>query len=100
MDGEVSEFGQVVLSVEPQGLSMDVVCSVDDGVSDDAIPEKFFDALSEGIVAGSQKGPAAGLPVMGLDVRILDGEYDMFQSKDDHFWAAGSNAITQAIRDA
>jgi elongation factor G len=100
VDGEVSEFGQVTLSVAPHGLEMEVVCSVDEGLADDAIPEKFIDALSGGIVAGAQKGPMAGLPVMGMDVRIMDGEYDMFQSKEGHFWAAGSNAITQAIRDA
>ena len=100
VDGAISEFGQVVLSVMPHGREVEVICSVDEQVSNDAIPAKFFDALSEGIVAGAQKGPLAGLPVMGLDVRIMDGEYDMFQSKEDHFWAAGSNAVTRAIRNA
>lgn len=98
VDGEVSEYGQVTLSVAPANEGHEVVLSVAEALTEDDIPEKFRDALLHGVAAGAQVGPIAGLPVIGLNVRVLAGEYDMFQSTDDHFWAAGSLAMEQAIR--
>jgi len=94
--GLVEEYGACRLDLSP--LPPDQGVRFVDGVSDDeALPAKWRPAIERGAQEALAHGPTAGYPVVGADVRLRGGEYDMFQSTDEHFVAAGRNALRNAL---
>lgn len=97
-DDEVIAFGQVVLDVSPADVGAPLVFEW--GVVEDRLPRKFAAAVEAGVVEGLAAGPRAGQPVVGLAVRVVDGDYDAIFSTPEHLAEAGAAAIREALRRA
>ncbi len=93
-DGLVSEFGKVILDVEPEGEGF----RFEDRSVDEELPEKFMPGVVEGIYRGGEHGPLAGYPVTGLLVRCTGGDYDMLESTSEHFALAAEKALKEALK--
>ena len=105
--GLVSEYGRCVLSLRPleapSGSAAPVAtpCFVDGGeVDEEDLPPRFRPAIGAGALAALQRGPTAGYPVVGVEVRLTGGDYDILQSTDQHFHAAGDKAARAALQRA
>ena len=61
-----------------------------------AIPKNFFPAVEKGIAEGTQAGPLAGYPVVGIHVNLYDGSSHSVDSSE----AAFKTAATMALKDA
>ena len=99
-DGLVEEYGNCRLDLAPlppeQGRPP--TNRFVDGVSDaEALPERWRPAIDQGAQLALAHGPTAGYPVLGADIRLRGGEYDILQSTDDHFVAAGRIALQEAL---
>jgi elongation factor G len=97
-DGEVAEFGEVWLEVEPgpPEHGWRFVGQVDE----DDLPERFLPAVGEGAHRALRHGPTAGYPVAGVVVRCTGGEYDALESTEQHFETAGELAVRRALEEA
>jgi elongation factor G len=94
--GLVEEYGACRLDLSP--CSPDQGWRFVDGVSDDeALPARWRPAIERGAQQALAHGPTAGYPVVGADVCLRGGEYDLLQSTDDHFEAAGRIAVQNAL---
>lgn len=100
-DGLVDEFGACVIDLLPldpdEGLRFRDLLPPDDA---DDLPARFRPAVEEGVRRAAARGPRAGFPVVGVEVRLTGGEYDILQSTDEHFRRAGEVALRDALRQA
>jgi elongation factor G len=95
-DVDPTQYGEVVLDVEPIGPELGVVLRAE--VDDDQLPHRFLPAIGEGIRRGLGRGPLAGYPVTGAGVRCVGGDYHALESTDADFERAGEIAVTAALR--
>lgn len=96
-DGLVEEYGrcEVALStVDPLDGNLFV-----DGLGDeeDDLPARYRPAIDQGLREALQRGPTAGFPVIGCEVVLTGGAYDLLQSTEDHFRLAGQRAARAAL---
>lgn len=100
-DGLVQEYGLCTVDVRPaapeRGIAFQDTLPPDDI---DMLPAKYRPAIDEGVRRASAHGPTAGYPVVGVEVTLVGGEYDILQSTDDHFRRAGENALRIALQRA
>lgn len=88
--------GQVKIRVKPKerGSGHSFASSI--GNRD--FPKDFVTACEEGIMQSLQSGTIAGFEVIDLDVELLDASYQQDTSNEVAFRMAGSNALTQALK--
>ncbi|MEZ4241789.1 MAG: hypothetical protein R3F59_37705 [Myxococcota bacterium] len=67
---------------------------------EDDVPLRYRGAIDEGARNALQHGPTAGFPVVGAQLRLTGGAYDILQSTDDHFRLAGERAARTALQRA
>ena len=96
--GLVSEFGACELDIDPCPEQTDV--HFIDQTDDEHVPSKYRNAVSEGIRAALRSGPKAGYPVVGAQVKLVGGAYNILSSTEDHFSIAGETAARQALEAA
>lgn len=96
-DGLVDEYGRCVVSLVPRD-PVDGAGFVD-AVGDDEedLPERFRPAIGDGALDALRHGPAAGYPVLGVEVVLTGGSYDLLQSTEAHFQLAGQRAVRAAL---
>jgi elongation factor G len=99
-DGLVEEFGRCELALDPIGPD-EVARFVDlVGASEDDLPVRFRPAIDDGARAALRHGPSAGYPVLGVELQLTGGDYDMLQSTEEHFRFAGQRAARAALERA
>ena len=64
------------------------------------IPHQFIPAVEKGVVEAMQHGAAAGYPVKGVRVTLVDGSFHSVDSSEVAFKLAGSLAMKQALEQA
>ncbi len=97
-DGLPVEYGACQLDVEPRS---DEAVDVEDAFPDaEELPTKFRPAINEGIRKALRHGPTAGYPILGAQVRLTGGQYDILQSTEEHFRIAGELATRRALEAA
>ena len=93
-DGSVAEFGACRLDVSPDdNLSNSYV----DCADEDEVPEYLRGSIDEGVRTGMRHGPTAGYPVIGAQVSLAGGDYNILQSTDEHLRRAGTKAVKNAL---
>lgn len=96
--GLVSEFGQCELVLVPDEPRPEQPMRFVDCTGDQAdIPARFRPSVGEGSRSAMQHGPLAGYPVVGVEVRLTGGAYDMLCSTEEHFRHAGEKATRLAL---
>jgi elongation factor G len=101
--GGHGQFGHVVLEVAPL-LSEDghweSKIEFSAQVSPDKVPKEYVPAVERGVREGTGSGVLAGYPVIGLQVRLVDGSFHSVDSSDLAFEQAGAIALERAIKEA
>ena len=93
--GGHGQYGHVKIKVSPSEDLASTYEFEETGVGG-AVPKNFFPAVEKGIAEGTQAGPLAGYPVVGIHVNLYDGSSHSVDSSE----AAFKTAATMALKDA
>ena len=93
--GGHGQYGHVKIKVSPSG-DLASPYEFEETVVGGAVPKNFFPAVEKGIAEGTQAGPLAGYPVVGIHVNLYDGSSHSVDSSE----AAFKTAATMALKDA
>ncbi|MDQ3876117.1 MAG: elongation factor G [Actinomycetota bacterium] len=96
--GGRGQFGDahIVLQPLPDGQGYEFVDEIVGGV----IPQGFRPAVDKGIQEAMTHGELMGAPVIGVRVRLVDGQYHTVDSSEMAFKIAGSMAFKEAYAKA
>jgi elongation factor G len=96
--GTVSEFAEVWVDMAPAPI--DAPFRYVSDVDEDVLPTRFQPPVGEGAKRALEQGPTGGYPVRGVFVRLTGGEYDVLESKEEHFVTAGELVMRSALHAA
>lgn len=88
------EFARVSLELRPlgrPGVTFRVTADPEN------LPSKWYDSIERGVRSALRFGPRAGYPVDGVDVVVVDGDYDLFASDEPYFELAAEEAMLRAL---
>ncbi len=95
--GGAGQYGRVIGSIEPLAdKNYEFVNEVKGG----RIPREFIPACDKGFQAALKKGKLIGFPIVGVRVRLKDGQSHAVDSSDPAFQAAAQGAFWQAYEKA
>ncbi len=89
--GGRGQFGEVHLRLEPlkRGEGFKFLDEVKGGV----VPNQFIPAVEKGIIAGMERGPLAGYPVVDVQVALFFGKYHDVDSSEMAFKIAAETCF-------
>ena len=93
--GGRGQFGEVHLRVAPllRGAQFEFVDEVKGGV----IPGQYIPAVEKGVIAGMERGPLAGYPVVDVRVAVFFGKYHDVDSSEMAFKIAAETCFHETI---
>jgi elongation factor G len=93
--GGRGQFGEVHLRLEPRkrGEGFEFVDEIKGGV----VPNQYIPAVEKGIIAGMERGPLAGYPVVDVRAALFFGKYHDVDSSEMAFKIAGEMCFHQAM---
>ncbi|HKQ56452.1 MAG TPA: elongation factor G [Candidatus Eisenbacteria bacterium] len=93
--GGRGQFGEVHLRLEPQkrGEGFKFLDEIKGGV----VPNQFIPAVEKGVIAGMEKGPLAGYPVVDVAVALFFGKYHDVDSSEMAFKIAAETCFHQGM---
>ena len=96
-DGLVEAYGKCEVDLQPTDPANGTHFIDTLGDIEDDLPIRYRGAIDQGARAALQHGPTAGYPVVGVQLQLTGGAYDILQSTDDHFRLAGERAARIAL---
>ena len=97
--GGHGQYGHVKIKISPSG-DLTTPYEFEETVVGGAVPKNFFPAVEKGIQEGTQSGPLAGYPVVGVHVNLYDGSYLSGDSSEVAFKTAATMALRDGIMKA
>ena len=96
--GGRGQFGEVHLRLEPmeRGGGFEFVDEIKGGT----IPNQYIPAVEKGVVAGMEKGPLAGSPVVDVRTAVFFGKYHDVDSSEMAFKSASESCFHQVMLEA
>ena len=93
--GGRGQFGEVHLRLEPlgRGEGFKFLDEVKGGV----VPNQYIPAVEKGVVAGMERGPLAGYPVVDVAAALFFGKYHDVDSSEMAFKIAAETCFHQAM---
>jgi elongation factor G len=93
--GGRGQFGEVHLRLEPlkRGEGFKFLDEVKGGV----VPNQFIPAVEKGIIAGMERGPLGGHPVVDVQVALFFGKYHDVDSSEMAFKIAAETCFHQGM---
>jgi elongation factor G len=93
--GGRGQFGEVHLRIEPlpHGEGFRFVDEIKGGV----VPNQYIPAVEKGVVAGMERGPLAGYPVVDVLAALFFGKYHDVDSSEMAFKIAAETCFHQAM---
>jgi elongation factor G len=93
--GGRGQFGEVHLRVAPlpRGGQFEFVDEVKGGV----IPNQYIPAVEKGVIAGMERGPLAGFPVVDVKTSVFFGKYHDVDSSEMAFKIAAETCFHETI---
>jgi elongation factor G len=93
--GGRGQFGEVHLKLEPRkrGDGFRFLDEIKGGV----VPNQYIPAVEKGVVAGMERGPLAGCPVVDVQVALFFGKYHDVDSSEMAFKIAAETCFHQAM---
>jgi elongation factor G len=95
--GGAGQFGRVIGVIEPLA---DGTYEFVNEVKGGRIPREFIPSCDRGFQAAMKKGELIGFPIVGVKVRLTDGQFHEVDSSDLAFQAAAQGAFKQSYRKA
>lgn len=92
-NGGVGQFARVVFDIAPRD---DGLVTFEDRTVGGVVPKAFVAATEKGVRAALAEGPR-GYPVVGITVRLMDGETHAVDSSDLAFQRAAMEAMKTAL---
>lgn len=99
-DGLVEAYGKCEFALVPADPGVGTRFVDDMGDEEEDLPRRYRGAIDEGARAALRHGPTAGYPVVGAQLHLTGGAYDILQSTDDHFRLAGERGARTALERA
>lgn len=96
--GGRGQFGEVHLRVDPlpRGKQFEFANEVKGGV----IPGQYIPAVEKGVVAGMERGPLAGYPVVDVRVAVFFGKHHDVDSSEMAFKIAAESCFHEVVLEA
>src|SRR5262249_18875540 len=96
--GGRGQFGEVHLRLEPlaRGEGFKFIDEIKGGV----VPNQYIPAVEKGVVAGMEKGPLAGYPVVDVATGLFFGKYHDVDSSEMAFKIAAETCFHQVMLEA
>jgi elongation factor G len=94
--GGRGQFGEVHLRLEP--LPRSTGFKFLDEIKGGVVPNQFIPAVEKGVVAGMEKGPLAGYPVVDVAVALFFGKYHDVDSSEMAFKIAAETCFHEVMR--
>jgi elongation factor G len=96
--GGRGQFGEVHLRLEPlpRGEGFKFLDEIKGGV----VPNQYIPAVEKGVVAGMEKGPLAGAPVVDVAVALFFGKHHDVDSSEMAFKIAAETCFHQVMLEA
>jgi elongation factor G len=93
--GGRGQFGEVHLRLEPlrRGDGFNFLDEIKGGV----VPNQYIPAVEKGVIAGMERGPLAGYPVVDIQVALFFGKYHDVDSSEMAFKIAAETCFHQAM---
>jgi len=93
--GGRGQFGEVHLRIEPvrRGEGFRFLDEVKGGV----VPNQYIPAVEKGVIAGMERGPLAGCPVVDVQVALFFGKHHDVDSSEMAFKIAAETCFHQAM---
>ncbi len=99
--GGRGQFGDCHIEIEPLEDPADPTgFEFVEQIKGGAIPSQFIPAVRRGVEEAMSSGAAAGYPVKGVKVRLVDGSYHAVDSSEMAFKLAGFQAMRHALEQA
>jgi len=96
--GGRGQYGHVLLELEPLGRGAGVEF-VDKTVGG-SIPREYLSAIEKGIYEAAETGIWGGIPLIDLQVKVVDGSYHEVDSSERAFKIAASMGFKDAVQRA
>jgi elongation factor G len=96
--GGRGQFGEVHLRLEPlpRGEGFKFLDEIKGGV----VPNQYIPAVEKGVIAGMERGPLAGYPVVDVAAALFFGKYHDVDSSEMAFKIAAESCFHQVMLDA
>jgi elongation factor G len=96
--GGRGQFGEVHLRIEPRtrGEGFQFLDEVKGGV----VPNQYIPAVEKGVIAGMERGPLAGSPVVDVAVALFFGKHHDVDSSEMAFKIAAETCFHQVMLEA
>jgi elongation factor G len=96
--GGRGQFGEVHLRLEPRkrGDGFRFVDEIKGGV----VPNQYIPAVEKGVIAGMERGPLAGYPVVDIQAALFFGKYHDVDSSEMAFKIAAETCFHQVMLEA
>jgi elongation factor G len=98
--GGSGQYAKVIISLEPLPLDSETTYEFENAVTGGRVPKEFIPSVDAGAQDAMQYGVLAGYPLVGLKLRLLDGQYHEVDSSEMAFKIAGSMVLKEAARRA
>jgi elongation factor G len=99
--GGSGQFARVIISLEPIEQTNDsAVYEFSNEITGGRIPREYIPSVDQGAQDAMQYGVLAGYPLVGIKVRLVDGQYHEVDSSEMAFKVAGSIAMKEACAKA
>lgn len=99
--GGSGQFARVIMSLEPiEQTNESAVYEFSNEITGGRIPREYIPSVDQGAQDAMQYGVVAGYPLVGIKVRLVDGQYHEVDSSEMAFKVAGSIAMKEACAKA
>jgi elongation factor G len=99
--GGSGQYAKVVVSLEPLPLAPDApTYEFANEVTGGRVPKEYIPSVDAGAQDAMQYGVLAGYPLVGLKLKLLDGQHHDVDSSEMAFKIAGSMVLKEAARQA
>ena len=96
--GGRGQFGEVHLRLEP--LPQGEGFRFEDEIKGGVVPNQYIPAVEKGVVAGMERGPLAGYPVVDVMAALFFGKYHDVDSSEMAFKIAAETCFHQVMLEA
>ncbi|ATB48378.1 elongation factor G [Corallococcus macrosporus] len=96
--GGPGQYARVVLDVGPAPRGAGLVFT--DDTRGGTIPKELVPAIEKGVAGAMARGVRDGVPLVDVEVRLVDGDTHVRDSTPQAFAVAGSLALQEAVRRA